>query len=111
MISHQPDDIFYDSDRKLVYVISGEGAVEVLRERDPTNYGHIGRNTTAPRACTGLAAGRSACSLAAKGYPPLSYRFFARTSPGPLKAHNQFRKSVCITVLHGAYVDIEAQLV
>jgi DNA-binding beta-propeller fold protein YncE len=48
------DDIFYDSDRKLVYVIGGEGAVEVLRQRDPTNYEHVERVATAPGARTGL---------------------------------------------------------
>jgi DNA-binding beta-propeller fold protein YncE len=48
------DDIFYDSDRKLVYVIGGEGAVEVLRQRDPTNYEHVERIKTAPGARTGL---------------------------------------------------------
>jgi DNA-binding beta-propeller fold protein YncE len=48
------DDIFYDSDRKLVYVIGGEGAVEILRQRDPTNYERVERITTAPGARTGL---------------------------------------------------------
>jgi DNA-binding beta-propeller fold protein YncE len=48
------DDIFYDASRRLVYVIGGEGAVEVLRQRDPNNYGRIGRITTAPGARTGF---------------------------------------------------------
>jgi hypothetical protein len=38
----------------LVYVIGGEGAVEVLRQRDPNNYEHVERITTAPGARTGL---------------------------------------------------------
>jgi hypothetical protein len=48
------DDIFYDAGRRLVYVIGGEGAVEVLRQRDPDHYEPDGRITTAPGARTGL---------------------------------------------------------
>jgi DNA-binding beta-propeller fold protein YncE len=48
------DDVFYDSRRRLVYVIGGEGAVEVLRQRDPDHYERVGRITTAPGARTGL---------------------------------------------------------
>ena len=32
------DDIFYDGGRQVVYVIGGEGAVEVFRQRDPDHY-------------------------------------------------------------------------
>jgi hypothetical protein len=48
------DDVFYDPGRRLVYVIGGEGAVEVLRQRDPDHYERVGRITTAPGARTGL---------------------------------------------------------
>ena len=48
------DDIFYDSDRKLVYVIGGEGAVQVLGQSDPNSYLQVGRITTASGARTGL---------------------------------------------------------
>ena len=48
------DDVFYDTGRRLVYVIGGEGAVEVLRQRDPDHYERVGRITTAPGARTGL---------------------------------------------------------
>src|SRR6478736_4509186 len=48
------DDIFYDARQRLVYVIGGEGAVEVLRQRDPDHYEPGGRITTAPGARTGL---------------------------------------------------------
>lgn len=48
------DDIFYDPDRKMIYVIGGEGAMEVLRQHDPNNYEHVERITTAPGARTGL---------------------------------------------------------
>ena len=48
------DDVFYDARRRLVYVIGGEGAVEILQQRDPDHYDPIGRVTTAPGARTGL---------------------------------------------------------
>jgi hypothetical protein len=48
------DDIFYDAGRRVVYVIGGEGAVEVFRQRDPDHYEPEGRITTAPGARTGL---------------------------------------------------------
>jgi hypothetical protein len=40
--------------RRLVYIIGGEGAVEVLRQRDADNYERVGNITTAPGARTGL---------------------------------------------------------
>jgi hypothetical protein len=48
------DDIFYDPARRVVYVIGGEGAVEVFRQRDPDHYETDGRITTAPGSRTGL---------------------------------------------------------
>jgi DNA-binding beta-propeller fold protein YncE len=50
------DDIFYDASRRAVYVIGGEGTVEVLQQRDPNNYGPGVRITTAPGARTGFFA-------------------------------------------------------
>jgi DNA-binding beta-propeller fold protein YncE len=48
------DDVFYDPVRRLVYAIGGEGAVDVLRQRDPDHYERVGRTPTAPGARTGL---------------------------------------------------------
>jgi hypothetical protein len=48
------DDIFYDPGRHLVFVIGGEGAVEILRQHDPDHYEPVHRITTAPGARTGL---------------------------------------------------------
>jgi hypothetical protein len=48
------DDIFYDASRRRVYVIGGEGVVEVLQQRDPDHYDPVERITTAPGARTGL---------------------------------------------------------
>ena len=50
------DDIFYDASRRAVYVIGGEGAVEVLQQRDPNNYEPGARIRTAPGARTGFFA-------------------------------------------------------
>ena len=48
------DDIFYDPSRRVIYVIGGEGAMEVFRQRDPDHYESAQRITTAPGARTGL---------------------------------------------------------
>jgi DNA-binding beta-propeller fold protein YncE len=48
------DDVFYDPSRRLIYVIGGEGAVEVFLQRDPEHYESIGKEQTAPGARTGL---------------------------------------------------------
>jgi DNA-binding beta-propeller fold protein YncE len=48
------DDIFYDASKRLVYVIGGEGAVEVFRQRDPEHYESVGKTRTASGARTGL---------------------------------------------------------
>jgi hypothetical protein len=48
------DDVFYDTVRRQVYVIGGEGAVEVFRQRDPDHYESVRRTPTSPGARTGL---------------------------------------------------------
>ncbi len=48
------DDLFYDPARRCVYVIGGEGFVEVFRQIDPDRYETAGRTKTAPGARTGL---------------------------------------------------------
>ena len=48
------DDVFYDPGQQLVYVIGGEGAVEVFRQRDPVHYESVQRMITAKGARTGL---------------------------------------------------------
>jgi hypothetical protein len=48
------DDVFYDTTRRLIFVIGGEGMVEILRQRDPDHYEHAGRVTTVPGARTGF---------------------------------------------------------
>ena len=48
------DDLFYDARSGLVYVIGGQGFVDVLRQRDADHYDRIARLPTAPGARTGL---------------------------------------------------------
>lgn len=47
------DDLFFDAERRAIYVIGGEGAVAVFAQRDPDNYDPAGRIETAPGARTG----------------------------------------------------------
>ena len=48
------DDLFYDARSSLVYVIGGQGFVDVLRQQDSDHYDRIARLPTAPGARTGL---------------------------------------------------------
>ena len=48
------DDLFYDSARHAIYVIGGEGAVDVFRQRDTDHYERISRINTSAGARTGL---------------------------------------------------------
>jgi DNA-binding beta-propeller fold protein YncE len=48
------DDIFYDGAKQQIYVIGGDGAVEVFRQRDPDHYQSMGRTATGAGARTGL---------------------------------------------------------
>ncbi len=48
------DDLFYDSAKKRVYVIGGQGFVDVLEQQDADHYRRFARHATAPGARTGL---------------------------------------------------------
>jgi hypothetical protein len=48
------DDVFFDPTRHLIYVIGGEGAVDIFGARDPNRYEPVGRTKTAEGARTGL---------------------------------------------------------
>jgi DNA-binding beta-propeller fold protein YncE len=48
------DDVFFDPTRHLIYVIGGEGAVDIFRMLDSNRYDHVGRANTATGARTGL---------------------------------------------------------
>ncbi len=48
------DDLFFDAKRHLIYVIGGEGFVDVFRQKDADHYERIARISTASGARTGL---------------------------------------------------------
>jgi DNA-binding beta-propeller fold protein YncE len=53
-IGGDTDDLFYDAARKRVYVVCGEGRVDVLRQETADRYALESSIETAPRARTGL---------------------------------------------------------
>jgi YVTN family beta-propeller protein len=53
-IGGDTDDIFYDAARKRLYVVCGEGRVDIFRQESPDQYALEGSVKTAPRARTGL---------------------------------------------------------
>ena len=53
-IGGDTDDLFFDAKRKRVYVICGEGRVDVFHQDDADHYSQIGTVKTAARARTGL---------------------------------------------------------
>jgi DNA-binding beta-propeller fold protein YncE len=48
------DDLFYDAAASRVYVIGGQGFVDVFEQQGPDQYTRAGRQSTAPGARTGL---------------------------------------------------------
>ena len=55
-IGGDADDLFYDAKRKQIYVICGDGVVDVFRQHDADHYAPAGRIRTAAGARTGLLA-------------------------------------------------------
>jgi DNA-binding beta-propeller fold protein YncE len=53
-IGRDADDLYFDEQRKRVYVICGEGRVDVIREASPHEYVPQEQVATAPGARTGL---------------------------------------------------------
>ena len=48
------DDLFYDSARRQIYAVCGEGVINVIKQRDANDYVPVGDIKTAPGARTGL---------------------------------------------------------
>src|SRR5262245_56221992 len=48
------DDLFFDSARKRLYAVCGEGRIDVVRQEGPDRYSLQGTIQTSPRARTGL---------------------------------------------------------
>jgi DNA-binding beta-propeller fold protein YncE len=53
-IAGSTDDLFYDSRRGRVYVLTSKGFVEDFQQKDPDHYDRIARYPTPPRTQTGL---------------------------------------------------------
>src|SRR5882762_8037267 len=53
-IGEDTDDIFFDPERKRLYVICGQGRIDIVRRDDADHYSLEGTVRTAPRARTGL---------------------------------------------------------
>ena len=53
-IGGDADDLFYDPRRKRLYVICGDGVIDVVQKRDADHYELLRRVHTAPGARTGL---------------------------------------------------------
>jgi DNA-binding beta-propeller fold protein YncE len=53
-IGKDTDDLFFDAVRKRIYVICGEGRIDVVKQLDPDHYSLESTVSTAPRARTGL---------------------------------------------------------
>lgn len=74
------DDLFFDSDRKRVYAICGEGNIDVVQQVDSDHYRRIVEVPTAPGARTGrLSAARRALYVAvpARGASVAEIRVYA----------------------------------
>ncbi|MBZ5626669.1 MAG: hypothetical protein LAQ69_49510 [Acidobacteriia bacterium] len=48
------DDLFYDAGKSRVYIVGGQGFVDVFEQKDPDRYNRLAHVSTAPGARTGL---------------------------------------------------------
>ncbi len=53
-IAGPTDDLFYDSLRARIYVLTSQGFLEVFQQKDPDHYDRIARYPTPPHTQTGL---------------------------------------------------------
>jgi len=53
-IGGDTDDLFFDPARKRLYVVCGEGRIDIVRQENPDHYSLESTIRTAPRARTGL---------------------------------------------------------
>jgi DNA-binding beta-propeller fold protein YncE len=79
-IAGDADDVFYDAARKRIYVICGEGVVDVVQQNDTDQYRTVANIQTSPGARTGLfVAARNALYVAvpARAAAPAEIRVYA----------------------------------
>ncbi len=53
-IAGKTDDLYYDSEKRRVYVLTGQGSIEVFQQKDPDHYERIAQYPTPPGTQTGL---------------------------------------------------------
>src|SRR5262249_16098062 len=53
-ISGDPDDVFYDSKRNRIYVVCGDGKIDIIEQADPNTYKALTKVDTANGARTGF---------------------------------------------------------
>lgn len=53
-IGGDADDVFFDAERKWIYVICGQGVIDVVQQRDADRYQSVAQVPSAPGARTGL---------------------------------------------------------
>jgi DNA-binding beta-propeller fold protein YncE len=53
-VAGSSDDLFYDSQRARIYVLTSQGFLEVFQQKDPDHYDRVARYPTPPHTQTGL---------------------------------------------------------
>jgi hypothetical protein len=53
-IAPEPDGVYYDAKRRLIYISCGDGSLDVVRQTDADHYEFAGRVPTAKGAATCL---------------------------------------------------------
>jgi DNA-binding beta-propeller fold protein YncE len=79
-IAGDADDVFFDPERKRIYVICGQGSIDVVRQQDADHYEIIDKVATASGSRTGLfSAARKSLYVAvpAGGSSPAEIRVYA----------------------------------
>jgi hypothetical protein len=79
-IGGDADDLFFDAERKRIYVICGQGVIGVVQQRDADRYQNLAQVPSAPGARTGLfVAARKTLYVAvpARGPSPAEIRVYA----------------------------------
>jgi hypothetical protein len=73
------DDVFFDSARKRIYAIGGEGAISIFAQDDPNHYRDVGRVPTVKGARTGFFApeiDRLSVAVRRQGSTPAAIQVF-----------------------------------
>lgn len=79
-IGGDADDLFFDAERKRIYVICGQGVIDVVQQRDADHYQSIAQVPSAPGARTGLfvpARKTLYVAVPARGTSPAEIRVYA----------------------------------